>query len=77
MGAMKEMDQQILRKAGIYREKITIYKTHGNLPNSVNLIAYLILFRLPLRVVDPETGDTWVLQFSVETAQMPLPLSHE
>jgi len=77
MASMKEMDRPTLEKAGIYREKISIYQRRGNLPNSVNLIAYLILFRLPLKVVDPETGETLVLQFSVESAQIPLPLPQE
>ena len=77
MSKMKIMDRAMLAKAGIYREKISIYQTRGNIPNSVNLIACLILFRLPLRVLDPETGDAWVLQFSVESTQLPLPLLPE
>ena len=75
MNSLGQMDKQALAKAGIYKEKLTIYKKRGNLPNSVNLVACLLLLRIPLKVSDPETGDTWVLHFSIEEGQLVLPFS--
>ncbi len=77
MESLSVMDRKTLEKAGIYKEKLSIYRKRGNLPNSVNLIACLVLFRIPLRVLDPDTGDTWVLQFENEESQMTLPLHWE
>jgi hypothetical protein len=69
-----EADRGLLEEGGIYREKIARYKKKGNLPNSVPLIACLILCKFPLKVNDPNTGKTWVLRFEEVDPQLDLPL---
>lgn len=69
------LDRNRLEKAGIYREKLSMYRKGRHLPSSVNLIACLVLFELPIEVTDPETGRTWILKFSQRDTQLTLPLS--
>lgn len=67
-------DRHLLEKAGIYREKLSIYRRGHHLPNSVSLIACLVLLRSSLELIDPETGTTLVLTVQVRERQMRLPL---
>lgn len=71
------VDKELLKKAGLYREKLSLYRNGHNLPHCVNLVVALIVLKIPLRVVDPETGKVWVLTFDAIDPQMNLPLPGE
>jgi hypothetical protein len=68
------IDRDRLRKAGLYREKIAGYLKNGHVPHSENVLALLIICETRLRVLDPETGKTWVLRFEEEQTQLSLAL---
>ena len=69
-----DLDRTVLSEVGIYREKLEAYLKGQHIPHSINLLAALARFRLPLEIIDPDTGLTLILRFDHLEDQMSLPL---
>lgn len=74
LATLAESEKALLDKAGLYREKISMYQKGKHFPHAANLFAALILLKLPVEIVDPETGQRFVLKFEEADDQLELPL---